>query len=117
MYIILNQAGEKLAYVQNHFILDENQDKVIGILIGDCFFGKRNAIIGKIFNETVYLLNGEVVGKIILDTNFKTKVPNKTNMLTAWELLSNIKNHTSHWITETNKWSKISLLQHLAQLD
>jgi len=37
MYIILNQEGEKIGYINNMIILDETKEKVLGILIGDCF--------------------------------------------------------------------------------
>jgi len=40
MYIILNQEGKKIAYINNMIILDETKENVLGILIGDCFFGK-----------------------------------------------------------------------------
>ena len=42
MYTILNQKGEKVAYIQNMMIMDMSQEQVLGILIGDCFFGKKN---------------------------------------------------------------------------
>ena len=41
MYTILNQNGEPVAYIQNMMIMDLNQEHVHGILIGDCFFGKK----------------------------------------------------------------------------
>ena len=44
MYTILNQQGEAVAYIQNMMIMDLNQEQVHGILIGDCFFGKKNHI-------------------------------------------------------------------------
>ena len=71
MYLIQNQNKETTAYIQNMMILDAHQEKVIGILIGDCFFGKNNKVVGKIFNQTAYLLNGEIIGKIELDSNLK----------------------------------------------
>ncbi len=37
-------------------ILDTNHEHVIGILIGDCFFGHNKKVVGKIINQTVYLL-------------------------------------------------------------
>ena len=35
MYLIQNQNKETTAYIQNMMILDVQQEKVIGILIGD----------------------------------------------------------------------------------
>lgn len=113
MYIILNQAGEKVAYIQNMMIIDTAQTQVLGILIGDCFFGKEKAVVGKIFNDTAYLVNGEIVGKIIQNKEYKNTAPKKGQTSVAWEFLSNIKEHTSTWIVETKKWSKKSFLDHL----
>jgi hypothetical protein len=113
MYTILNQKGEAVAYIQNMMIMDLNQEHVLGILIGDCFFGKKDHIIGKIFNKTAYLLNGEIVGKVIQNEEYKNVALKKGNMQAAWEILSNIKNHTSPWIEETLKWSEKPLMFHL----
>ena len=113
MYTILNQKGENVAYIQNMMIMDLTQEQVLGILIGDCFFGKKNNVIGKIFNKTAYLINGEIVGKIINNEEYKNVSLKKSQMQAAWEILSNIKEHTSTWIVETNKWSNRVLLDHL----
>lgn len=113
MYTILNQKGEAVAYIQNMMIMDLNQEQVHGILIGDCFYGKKDHMIGKIFNKTAYLLNGEIVGKVVQNESYKNVPLKKANMQTAWEILSNIKIHTSPWIEESKKWSTKPILFHL----
>jgi len=113
MYTILNQKGEPVAYIQNMMIMDLNQEQVHGILIGDCFFGKQNHIIGKIFNNTAYLVNGETVGTVVRNTTFKNAALKKNHMQAAWDILSNIKDHTSPWIVEKNTWAAKPLLFHL----
>jgi sporulation protein YlmC with PRC-barrel domain len=113
MYTILNQNGEPVAFIQNMMIMDLTQEHVHGILIGDCFFGKKNYIIGKIFNKTAYLVNGEIVGKVVENKEYKNIALKKSHMQAAWDILSNIKEHTSTWIVETDKWSKNPLLFHL----
>ena len=113
MYLIQDQNKETIAYIQNMMILDLQQEKVIGILIGDCFFGKNNKVVGKIFNQTAYLLNGEIIGKIELNKNFKNTAIKKNLMSQAWDILMNISEHTGAWIVETKKWSKTALIKHL----
>ncbi len=113
MYTILNQKGEAVATIQNMMIMDLNQEQVHGILIGDCFFGKQNHIIGKIINKTVYLLNGEIVGTVVLNSTFKNIALKKMHMQAAWDILSNIKDHTSPWIVESKNWASKPLLFHL----
>jgi hypothetical protein len=113
MYTIQNQKGEQVAFIQNMMILDLSQEQVLGILIGDCFFGRKNNVIGKIFNKTAYLVNGEIVGKIVLNESYKNIPLKKLQMQAAWDILSNIKEHTSSWIVETDKWSDKPLMFHL----
>ncbi len=114
MYIILNQVGEKIAYINNMIILDESKEKVLGILIGDCFFGKSTKVVGKIFNSTVYLVNGEIVGTVERNKEPKLSSVKKSHLLEAWDILSGVKEHTCEWIMESKKWSKKSLEQHLS---
>jgi hypothetical protein len=114
MYIILNEEGKKIAYINNMIILDVTKENVIGILIGDCFFGKSTKVIGKIFNSTAYLVNGEIVGKVERNKEPKVSSIKKTQLLEAWDILSNIKEHTCEWIKESKKWSKKSFEEHLA---
>lgn len=109
MYKIINQEKETVAYIQNMMILNKKREKVIGLLIGDCFFGNDNKVIGKIIDQTAYLLNGEIIGKIEMDKDKKNPAPKKGLMLEAWDILSNIKSHTSDWITISKKWSKKTL--------
>ena len=97
MYLIQNQNKETVAYIQNMMILDVAQEKVVGILIGDCFFGKNN----------------KVVGKIELDKSFKNTAIKKSLMAQAWDILMNISEHTGAWIVDTKKWSKTELIKHL----
>jgi hypothetical protein len=113
MYIILNQEGEKIAYINNMIILDETKENVLGILIGDCFFGKSTKVIGKIFNSTAYLVNGEIVGKVERNKEPKLSSVKKSHLLEAWDILTNVKEHTCEWIKESKKWSKKSLVHHL----
>lgn len=114
MYIILNQDGTKIAHINNMIILDVNKENVLGILIGDCFFGKSPKVVGKIFNSTAYLVNGEIVGKVERNKEPKIESIKKAQLLEAWDLLANIKEHTCDWIKETKKWSIKSLQEHLS---
>ena len=113
MYIILNQKGEKIAHINNMIILDAECQNVLGILIGDCFFGKGPKVVGKIFNSTAYLTNGEIVGKVERNKELKSSSIKKAELLEAWDILTNIKEHTCEWIKESKKWSKKSFLEHL----
>jgi len=113
MYIIQNQNKETVAYIENMMILDPHHEHTIGILIGDCFFGRNKKVVGKIFNQTAYLINGELVGKVELNKEYKSTNIKKSLMLEAWDILMSISEHTTAWIEVTKKWSKLSLIDHL----
>ena len=53
MYLIQNQNKETVAFIENMMILDPQHEHVIGILIGDCFFGRNKKVVGKIFNPLI----------------------------------------------------------------
>ena len=111
MYKILNQEKETVAYIQNMMILNKKREKVIGLVIGDCFFGNDNKVIGKIIDQKVYLLNGDIIGIIETNKDKKESEPKKGLLLEAWDILGNIKIHTSDWITISKNWSKKSFIE------
>jgi hypothetical protein len=114
MYTLLNSQNESIAFIENMMILDASKQQVIGIIIGDCFFGKKNHVIGKIFNDHAYLVSGEIIGKVVRNENYNSKAPTKEQVAAAWEILTGISKHTSDWITEKNKWASISLEESLS---
>ena len=111
MYKVLNQDNETVAYIQNMMILNKKREKVIGLVIGDCFFGNDDKVIGKIIDHKVYLVNGDIIGTIEINKDKKESEPKKGLILEAWEILSNIKSHTTDWITISKKWSKKSFIE------
>jgi hypothetical protein len=114
MYIVLDQQNNPIALLENMMILDYNDKSVIGILIGDCFFGKQNHVIGKIFNEHAYLVSGDIIGKVARNENYISTAPTKEQMQAAWDILAHITKHTSDWITEKNTWATISFQESLS---
>ena len=77
MYKILNQEKETVAYIQNMMILNKKREKVIGLVIGDCFFGNDNKVIGKIIDPPPPLLNGDIIGTIETNKDKKESEPKK----------------------------------------
>lgn len=114
MYILLNKEREPIAYIENMMLLDASTKKVIAIIIGDCFFGKKEQVIGKIFNEHAYLVSGEIIAFVIRNPNYVSTSPTKDQMEAAWDILAGITKHTSDWIIEKNTWASISLQESLS---
>ena len=114
MYILLNNQKEPIAFIENMMILNASKQSVIGIIIGDCFFGKKDHVIGKIFKDYAYLLSGEIVASVVRNPNYISSAPTKEQTAAAWKILSKINKHTSDWIVEKNKWASISLEESLS---
>ena len=114
MYIIKNKNENVVAVIQNNIVFSAENHEVVGILIGDCLYGKSFKMIGKIFNSTVYLLNGNIVGVVEASTAYKVKVIKKEHMVEAWAILTGVKEHTSQWITEKKTWAQKELLDYLS---
>jgi hypothetical protein len=113
MYIIKNKSEVVVAVIQNNIVFSVQDQVVIGILIGDCLYGKSYKMVGKIFNSTVYLLNGQIAGKVEVGQSHKIKVIKKEHMVDAWEILSGVKEHTSQWIIEKKAWTAKELCEFL----
>jgi len=114
MYIIKNKNEGVVAVIQNNIVFSAEEHAVVGILIGDCLYGKSFKMIGKIFNSTVYLLNGNIVGTVQASTEHKVKLIKKEHMVDAWAILSGVKEHTSQWIIEKKNWAQKELIYYLS---
>ena len=114
MYILLNNQKEPIAFIENMMILNATKQSVIGIIIGDCFFGKKDHVIGKIFKDHAYLISGEIVASVVRNPKYSSTAPTNEQTAAAWEILSQITKHTSDWIVEKNKWASISLEESLS---
>jgi hypothetical protein len=113
MYVIKNKLNEVVAVVKNNIVFTAQDHTVVGILIGDCLYGKSYKMVGKIFNSTVYLLNGNIAGIVEASTAYKVKVIKKEHMVDAWAILTGVKEHTSQWITEKKTWAQKGLIDFL----
>jgi hypothetical protein len=113
MYIIKVRSEDVVAIVDKNIVFTADDNRVIGIIIGDCLYGKSKVMVGKIFNSTVYLINGEIIGKVEVSSQHKIKTIRKDHLAEAWSILTGVKEHTTKWIVEKNTWSKIGLIESL----
>lgn len=112
MISINNQHGQTIAYIEKSILFDKGRSKVIGVVIGDCFFGKRDCVIGKLIGEGAFLVNGDQVG-MLGNIAGENKHMGSQELFDAWHILMGIKYHTCKWIKPTGHWSKSSLIEHL----
>ena len=114
MYIIKVRNEDVVAIVDKNIVFTADDNRVIGIIIGDCLYGKSKVMVGKIFNSTVYLINGEIIGKLEVSNQHKIKTIRKDHLAEAWSILTGVKDHTTKWIIEKNTWSNVGLIESLS---
>ncbi|MEY3432380.1 MAG: hypothetical protein RL131_316 [Bacteroidota bacterium] len=105
MYLIRDRNNNAVAYIVNNIIFNEDRSRVLGIVIGDCFYGRRKNVIGKLFNDRAYLVSGEIIGSIEVFSSGSKESVKKEYLQAAWEILSEIKDHTTHWIVPKKVWN------------
>lgn len=113
MQVIQNQENQRIAFIRNNIIFQEGNEQVIGIKIGDCFFGKSPRVVGKIINGFIYTLEGEIIGQSMHYAAPNEKFATKEQLTEAWAILSSIDDHACPWITITENWSARPLHEHL----
>ncbi len=106
MNSIINKEGEIIAYLYQNVIIDTKKEKVLGVILGNCFFGKSKAPLGKFFDNAFRKKNGKIVAK--LGKKFtKDEFPeNNFHLINdAWKSLNDIKDHVCLWIEESKEWA------------
>lgn len=114
MTSIIDKNGSTVAYLLHNIIVDEKQEKVLGIILGNCVFGGDKAPIGKFFNDTFRKKNGKIIAKLGKEISSKKNPPNAKFTLEAWQLLTKVKDHVCMWIEEKKSWTKQSFLEYLS---
>jgi len=114
MTSIIDKNGTTIAYLLHNIIVDEKQEKVLGIILGNCVFGGDKAPIGKFFNDTFRKKNGKIIAKLGKEVSSKKNPPSAKYTMEAWQLLTKVKDHVCLWIDEKKTWTKQSFLEYLS---
>ena len=111
MYRIEDNTKILLAWLHNNIILSIDGNTVIGVVLGNCVFSRNKKLIGKLIHEKIFLLNGRIIGAI--NSNLVFHEFDQSQILKdAWEILSQIKEHSCQWIEETKKWDSSKFNEH-----
>lgn len=115
MTTIINKSGDTIAYLYQNMILDISREQVIGLLLGNCVFGKQTGPAGKFFNDTFRKKNGKIIAKLGVDVSatFKKSPKDAQLSLQAWQILTRVDNHVCLWIDEKKSWTKQSFIDYL----
>jgi hypothetical protein len=114
MTSIVDKSGNTIAFLYQNMILDTSQQKVIGLLLGNCVFGKQVSPVGKFFNDTFRKKNGKIIAKLGEEITSKKPPKDAQLSLQAWQILTKVRDHVCIWIEEKKTWTKQNFLEHLA---
>jgi hypothetical protein len=113
MTSIVDKSGQTIAYLYQNIILDINKEKVIGLILGNCVFGKQSAPVGKYFNDTFRKKNGKIIAKLGKEYSTKKMDNEEALFLEAWQMLNIVKDHVCMWIDEKKAWTKQGFYEYL----
>lgn len=113
MTSIVDKSGKTIAYLYQNMILDTTQQVVIGLLLGNCVFGKQHSPVGKFFNDTFRKKNGKIIAKLGDEISLKKSPKDAHLSLQAWQILSKVNDHVCMWIEEKKSWTKQDFMEYL----
>lgn len=102
---ILDQHGMTVAYLHLNIILNTEQDRVLGLVLGNCVFGAADSPVGKFFKDTFRNMRGEIVAELASTTSPLRPSNEPLILQQAWQKLTGVKNHLCTWIEEKKHWS------------
>ena len=93
-------------------LINPDDLRVMGLVLGNCVFDQQAKVVGKLFQQKVYNVKGEVLASQAQDS---LPIPGNFNVsgciLNAWEILVMIKDHSCPFVTPKNSWSNASLAE------
>jgi hypothetical protein len=111
---ITDKEGKTIAYLKNNVVIDATQKRVIGLVLGNCLFGKFPYPVGKFFKNTFRNIEGEIIA-IINPIKQEIEGISETEIINAaWQILTEIKDHICGWVQEKPEWSQQNLTDYLS---
>jgi hypothetical protein len=107
MTIIADKEKTPIAYLHNNTIVVPGSQEVLGVILGDCVYGKNGILKGKFINNTIYTPDGEVLATLAGITQDNT-IDISSIRQKSWQVINAISNHISPWITPTSTWARQS---------
>lgn len=112
---ITDKDGNVIAYLKNNIVIDPKQKRVIGLVLGNCVFGRSPYPIGKFFKNTFRNIHGEILA-IINPIKHEIEEINDVEIInSAWQILTQVKDHICGWVQEKQEWSNQNLTDYLSR--
>ena len=112
MQALYNHGGEVIAYQFQNMLIHPDNWQVLGLVLGNCVFDQNAKVLGKLFQQKVYNLAGEVLASKADESLPMPQDMNTTNCIRqAWKILVMIKDHSCPWVNAKTNWSAASLAE------
>jgi hypothetical protein len=114
MQALFNHAGELIAYQHQNMLIHPDNMQVLGLVLGNCVFSNQAKVLGKLFQQKVYGLSGEVLAsKADATLPLPLSFDITGSIRQAWQILVKIKDHSCPWVPAKESWSRFSLAEYL----
>lgn len=112
MHALYNHAGEVIAYQYLNVLIHPENLQVLGLVLGNCVFDHQAKVLGKLFQQNVYNLSGEVMARKSDESIPLPEGIDSTNCSAeAWNILLQVKDHACPWVAVKNAWANASLAE------
>lgn len=110
MNALTDQSGEPIGYLHNNIILLPGNFDVTGVVLGHCVFSRSGKVAGKLFDQTLYSVTGEIIAELNPESS-KEKFDENSIRMQAWEVIQTIKDHQCPWIQPKEDWASAPVRQ------
>jgi len=107
---LIDQSGEAIGYLHNNIILLPENFDVTGVVLGHCVFSKSGKVAGKLFDQTFYTVDGQIVAEIGSQPA-KDHFDENAIRMQAWEVIQTIRDHQCPWIQPKADWASTPVTQ------
>ena len=116
MHALYNHGGELIAYQYLNVLIHPDSHKVLGLVLGNCVFDRDANVLGKMFQQKVFNLSGEILAsKSDESLPLPPNIDTTGCILEGWNILLLINDHSCPWVTVSNTWSPASLAESIYQ--
>lgn len=115
MTLLSGNEPSTIAFIHNN-ILALIDGTVMGVLLGNCVFGRDGGVKAKFFQHTLFDLQGKILA---MEKTIRKQPAVDSHELVqqAWEVIPLIKNHNCPVIEPTKQWSGVSLFEYFGVLE
>ncbi|MBC7849689.1 MAG: hypothetical protein H7Y31_08135 [Chitinophagaceae bacterium] len=95
--------------LHHNCILSLVGSEVMGIVLGNCVYGKSGLLKGKLLNRALYNTKGQKLAVEKLDEQKLPAIDHARLTEENWRVLNSIQDHNSPWVEPKEEWAESTL--------